>query len=219
MSTAFLGWIIEEVTGRPLAEFIDSRITSPLGMLDTAPGLAPEKHPRLVATYHRVNGEMRGEPRPEEYQPAFRGDGGLLSTADDYARFIQLMLRDGEWEGKRFLSPESVAEMVRDQLDGLVVTEQPGVQPELSHPFPMGAGRDGFGLGFQVSAEGSPAGRAAGSLSWAGIQNTHFWIDRENGVGGVMMMALLPFYDPGAIELLTSFERMVYRSLGIGPSS
>ena len=104
--------------------------------------------------------------------------------------------------------------MARDQLEGLVVVEQPGALPNLSEAFPLGAGEDGFGLGFQVSS-GSLAGRASGSLSWAGIQNTHFWIDRENGIGVVLLMALLPFYDDKAIDLLTSFERTLYDELWI----
>ncbi len=216
MSTAFLGWIIEEVTGLPLAEFIDSRIATPLGMVDTSPDLSPQNHVRLAAVYSRVDGQLRGEPRPDEYQASFRGDGGLLSTVDDYARFIQLILGGGEREGVRLVSQGSVAEMARDQLDGLVVTEQPGVLPNWSHPFPLGAGKDGFGLGFQISAEGTRGGRAPGSLSWAGIQNTHFWIDGESGLGVVLMMQLLPFYDPQAIDLLTSFEQAVYDELGIG---
>jgi len=216
MGTAFLGWIIEDVTGLPLSEFIDSRIAKPLGMVDTSPGLTPENHARLVAIYNRVDDQLQGQPRPEEYRPVFRGDGGLLSTVDDYARFIQLILADGEREGVRLVSVESIAEMARDQLDGIVVIEQPGVLPNWSHPFPMGAGKDGFGLGFQVSAAKTKGGRAAGSLSWAGIQNTHFWIDRENGLGVVLMMQLLPFYDPQAIDLLTSFERAVYDELGTG---
>ena len=216
MGTAFLGWIIEEVTGLPLSEFIDSRIANPLGMVDTSPDLTPENHVRLVAAYNRVDGQLQGQPRPEEYEASFRGDGGLLSTVDDYARFIQLILGDGERQGVRLVSGESIAEMARDQLDGIVVIEQPGVLPNWSHSFPMGAGKDGFGLGFQVSAEKTEAGRAAGSLSWAGIQNTHFWIDREKGLGVVLMMQLLPFYDPQAIDLLTSFERAVYDELEDG---
>ncbi len=76
--------------------------------------------------------------------------------------------------------------------------------------FPLGAGQDGFGLGFQVAAGDSTGGRSAGSLSWAGIANTHFWIDLESGLGVVLMLQLYPFYDDKAIDLLTTFERTLY---------
>ena len=78
-------------------------------------------------------------------------------------------------------------------------------------PFPLGAGRDGFGLGFQVTGKHSETDqRSPGSLSWAGILNTQFWIDPANGIGGILLMQYLPFYDEDAIETLKGFEALVY---------
>ncbi len=216
MSTAFLGWIIEEITGQSLPEFLDSRIIGPLGMEDTSFDLAPQNHDRLVATYRRTDDILEGEPRPNEYQPLVRGDIGLLSTASDYGRFTQLILGGGERGGVRLVSEASVAEMARNQLEGIKVIEQPSAQPNTSRAFPLGAGKDGFGLGFQVSVGESVGGRPAGSLSWAGIQNTHFWIDPANGIAVVLLLQLLPFYDEEVIHLMTSFERTLYSALSGG---
>jgi len=120
-STYFLGRIIEQVTGEPLDRFLDSRIFAPLGMADTSYELPPDKADRLVALYRRIDGHLAGEAPPDPYPPNLRGDGGLLSAAQDYARFVQLILRQGEFAGARLLSEASVAEMSRDQLGGITV--------------------------------------------------------------------------------------------------
>jgi len=212
-NTYFLGRIIEEVSGSSLPQFLESRIFAPLGMTDTSFDLAEEDVDRLVALYLRRNGGLQSLPPAQSYQPQIRGDYGLLSTANDYARFIRLILGDGETGGVRLLSSQSVAVMTRDHLEGMTVTEQPGAIPATSSAFPLGAGQDGFGLGFQVTAESTAGGRSLGSLSWAGLLNTHFWIDPDNGIGVVLLTQLLPFYDDEVIELLTTFESTLYDQL------
>lgn len=209
-STYFLGRIIEEVTGERLDNFLDSRIFGPLGMNDTSFSLAAEDVGRLAAAYRRRDGGLEGEPRPETYEPQIRGDYGLLSTADDYARFVRLILGEGEVHGTRLLSSEAVVDMTRDHLPDVTVTEQPGAIPATSNPFPLGAGHDGFGLGFQVDAVENPSPRSAGSLSWAGIRNTHFWIDPTSGLGVVLLTQIYPFYDGAVIDVLTTFEETLY---------
>lgn len=104
--------------------------------------------------------------------------------------------------------------MARDQLEGITVVEQPTALPNTASVFPLGAGKDGFGLGFRISVGESVGGRPPGSLSWAGIANTHFWIDPTNEIGVVLMLQLFPFYDDRAIELLTTFERTLYNGFG-----
>jgi CubicO group peptidase (beta-lactamase class C family) len=96
----------------------------------------------------------------------------------------------------------------------VLVELQPTANPAVSQPFPLGAGRDAFGLGFQVTgAHNDEFARSPGSLSWAGIFNTEFWIDPKRGVCAVLMMQYLPFYDPAAISTLQGFERRVYQGL------
>ncbi len=210
MSTAYLGWIIEQVAGVPLRDFYRGRIFGPLGMDNTSFSLPRERAANLAALYRRHNGELTATPRPDSIHFDGRGDGGLLSTADDYAKFMQLFLGRGTRAGVRLLGSAGVAEMTRDQLEGIAVVEQPGANPALSAAFPLGAGRDGFTLGFQVTRETGPDGRPAGTLSWAGLANTHFWIDPETGIGVVLLFQVLPFYDPQVIDALRRFERALY---------
>jgi methyl acetate hydrolase len=87
--------------------------------------------------------------------------------------------------------------------------------PSLTRPFPLGAGHDKFGLGFQIASSDPQHAmfRSPGSMSWAGIYNTEFWIDPVQHIGGVMMMQVLPFYDDSAIRTLRDFEKLVYQNL------
>jgi CubicO group peptidase (beta-lactamase class C family) len=91
---------------------------------------------------------------------------------------------------------------------------QPTANPEVSEAFPLGAGRDSYGLGFQITADpAAPLARSPGSMSWAGIFNTEFWIDPRRGIAAVLLMQYLPFYDPAAIDTLQRFEQLVYQGL------
>ena len=214
-STYFVGRIVEEVSGESLDTFLRARVFTPLGMDDTSYELPAGKTQRLVALHRRhVNG-LKGEQRPDRYQPVIRGDGGLLSTADDYARFMRMILGGGETRGVRLLKLTSVAEMTRDQLTGLgiVVSEQPAAIPEKSLPFPLGAGLDGFGLGFQIDSPENQSPRAAGSLYWAGLWNTHFWMDPENSIGVTLLTQLLPFGDERVMDLFRRLETELYEQL------
>lgn len=210
MSTAHLGWIIEGVTGMPLREFYQARIFGPLGMSTTSFSLPKTSAARLAAVYRRQNGKLHATPRPDSVHFDGRGDGGLHSTAEDYARFVQLILGNGARAGVRLLDSVWVREMTRDQLEGLAVALQPGANPALSEAFPLGAGDDGFSLGFQVTRTAGPDGRSAGSLSWAGLANTHFWIDPGSGIGVILLFQVLPFYDARVIATLRRVERAIY---------
>jgi len=105
--------------------------------------------------------------------------------------------------------------MSRNQIGAIFVSQQPAADPALTRPFPLGAGRDKFGLGFQVTAPSDDGSkyRSPGSLSWAGIYNTEFWIDPQRGIGAVLLMQYLPFYDEAAIRTLRDFEAAVYEHL------
>lgn len=210
MGTAVVGWVVEEVTGQSLAEFLQVEIFTPLEMNETSFDLSPSKMGRLVDDVRRVDGVLVSGPRPDSIVGEGRGDGGLLSTAEDYARFMQFVLGRGARGSTRLVSEETIEEMTRDQLGDFTVTEQPGAMPELSRPFPLGAGSDGFGLGFQISTAPSADRRPAGSLSWSGLANTHFWIDPETGVGVALLFQVLPFYDPAVLQVMDRFERALY---------
>ena len=214
-STRVLGTLVEEVSGQPLDEFMSERIFVPLDMGDTS-YTVPAPKARRVATVHRTTPEGLVEtPNPAEITAPVYGDGGLHSTAADYAKFIQLFLNDGRApNGMRLLSEATVALMGENHIGAVVVEQQPAARPALSEPFPLGAGRDRFGLGFQITGRHTDAfTRSPGSMAWAGIFNTEFWIDPERGIGGVLLMQYLPFYDAAAIATLQGFERRVYEGL------
>jgi CubicO group peptidase (beta-lactamase class C family) len=211
--------VLERIEGKGLDVFLQERIFGPLGMLDTSYVVPAAKHSR-VATVHRpdANGELIEEPNPAEIRSGVSGDGGLYSTAPDYAKFIRMVLNGGVTpDGTRLISERSLRIMGQNQLGDVKVSLQQEPQPNLARAFPQGAGRDGFGLGYQVTGQhDSLTRRAPGSLSWAGIYNTEFWIDPATGIGGVLLMQYLPFYDAEAIEALNGFERRVYEGLQAG---
>jgi CubicO group peptidase (beta-lactamase class C family) len=215
-STRVLGSLVEEVSGQPLDEFLSERIFVPLGMSDTFYTVPAAKTAR-VTTVHRTTPEGLVETpnTPEITSPVF-GDGGLSSTAADYGKFIQLFLNDGRApNGVRLLSEATVRLMGQNHTGSVRVELQPAAIPALSEPFPLGAGRDTYGLGFQITGEHSDLfTRSPGSMSWAGIFNTEFWIDPRRGIGGVLLMQYLPFYDAAAIATLQGFEHRVYEGLG-----
>jgi methyl acetate hydrolase len=213
MSMAVLGEAIERITGESLDLFFETRIFQPLGLNNTGFYLEREKHHRLIALFRRVNGELIGEPWPESYEPFVAGDAGLLSTGDDYIRFLQLLLNMGQVGNTRLLTNQSVNELTMNQLGSIKVQKQPGAIPEVSNSFPLGAGRDTFGLGFQLKEDEEDNTRSPGSYSWAGLFNTHFWADPQQGIAAVLLMQILPFYDDLCIQLLKDFEYRVYRNL------
>ena len=211
VGTAFVGWIVEEVSKQALPDFLRAEIFEPLGMNDTSFNLGPSEIDRLVELARRVDGVVTSGPRPDSLVGQGRGDGGLVSTADDYARFIQLILGRGELDSVRLLSEAAVEEMSRNQLEGITVIEQPGAIPNLSRPFPpTGAGQDGFSLAFQVSTEEVEDRRRPGSLSWSGLGNAHFWVDPTTGIGVVLLFQIFPFYDEAVLDVMNRFEKVLY---------
>jgi CubicO group peptidase (beta-lactamase class C family) len=187
-------------------------------MVDTSFAVPKDKQSRVVTALSHEKGQFvarQSAPIPATPTPPFRGDGGLYSTARDYGLFIRMLLNGGHLGKVRILSEKSVREMGQNQIGAIFVTQQPDALPQLTRPFPLGAGHDKFGLGFQVTADTPDAHtyRRPGSLSWAGIFNTEFWVDPRSGLGGVLMLQFLPFYDEGAIRTLREFEATTYQQL------
>jgi CubicO group peptidase (beta-lactamase class C family) len=214
MSTRLLGEVIERISGEPLDAFFEARIFRPLGMRDTGFDLKPQDCGRLVSLFQRVNGELVGEQKVELYERQVFGDYGLLATADDYIRFLQMLLNMGQFDSTRLLSTQSVNELTMNQIGSLKVQKQPGAIPDMSNSFPLGAGEDTFSLGFQLKEGDGENARSHGSYSWAGLFNTHFWADPHLGIAAVLLLQVLPFYDDRCIRLLTEFEHHIYRKLG-----
>jgi CubicO group peptidase (beta-lactamase class C family) len=211
-STAVVGQIVEKISGQSLDAFFKSRIFDPLGMHDTFFAVPADKRDRVVTTHsRRPDGSLAETPNPATLQAPPRGDGGLFSTAADYARFMQMILNRGRLGTVRLLREQTVTMMAANQIGVLTVEEQPSLSPEFLRPFPIGAGKDKFGFGFQIEQPpASPGLRSAGSLSWGGVYNTHFWIDPQRSMAAVVLMQLLPYYDPRAMAVARGFERLVY---------
>jgi methyl acetate hydrolase len=215
-STLWVGKIVETVSGKTLETYLHERVFDPLGMRDTSFNVRSEEQARVttVAT-RRPDGSLREQPAvPIPDVTEFRGDGGLFSTAVDYIRFEQMVLNDGRFNGTVVLSQKSIAAMAANQIGSLNVSALKTAMPERSSDFTfVDDGRDKWSLGFLITTRGTPGKRSAGSLSWGGIDNTYFWIDRGRGVAGVIMMQFLPFADSKALAVYDAFERGTYEIL------
>jgi methyl acetate hydrolase len=217
-STRVLGLIVQKHTGEELENYYQRRIFKPLGMNDTSWAVVAEKQSRVPRNHRRVDGKWQEQPAatlPTTPASPQRGDGGLYSTAHDYGLFIRMLLNGGKLGSARIISEKSVKLMGENHIGNVVVSMQPVGMEALTKPFPLGAGKDKFGLGFQVAADDPAAAafRSPGSLSWAGLFNTEFWIDPKAGIGGIVLMQGLPFYDDGAIRTLRDFESVLYKQI------
>ena len=212
-STDWLGRLVERVSGETLEAYFRRHIFDPLKMPDTFYNVPADKQARLAAVHRRApDGSIvkdQSHPPPTIATPI--GGGGLASTADDYARFLRMLLNGGELDGARVLSAATVELMSQNHIGTLGVPALKSAMPERSADFTFVAdGRDKWGLGFLITADHVPGKRSAGSLSWGGINNTYFWVDPTRGVAGVILMQFLPFADPKALAVYDGFERGVY---------
>jgi methyl acetate hydrolase len=213
-SVDWVGKLVEAASGLTLEEYFQRNIMHPLSMADTTFVFPEGKFDRLVTGYVRQeDGSLKPDPRALPPNPvAFNGGGGLYSTTDDYVKFMQMILRRGTGaDGRQILRPETVALMTRNQIGqltaGRLKSQRPGVSRDVDlHP----GASDRWGLGFLINEVAYPGGRSAGSLAWAGIFNTFYWIDPTRDLCAVIMMQYLPFVDPQAVALLGDFERAVY---------
>jgi methyl acetate hydrolase len=216
ISIDFAGLAVEAVSGKKLSAYMQDHLLSPLGMNDTAFKIRPDMRARL-ATIH-ARGED-GALAPIEFElpqdPEFDlGGGGLYGTAGDYARFVRMVLNRGELDGVRVLDAETVDLMCQNAIGDLRVTPMKTVMPQFSNDAEFFPGLPkGWGVTWQVNLEPAPTGRSAGSLQWAGIANSYFWIDPVRGIGGVYMTQILPFADTKSLPLFEAFETEVYRTL------
>jgi CubicO group peptidase (beta-lactamase class C family) len=215
-ATRVLGWVIEKISGQRIDAFQRTQILEPLDMRETWYAVPARKVPRVVTFHQRTKGKLIEEPNAPRQDTPVRGDGGLFSTAADYAQFVRMLLNGGSLEGVKILSPQTVKQMGRNAIGALTIQTQPDAIPGRTRPFPIGAGLDKFGLGFQITAADPKVARyrSPGSLAWGGIYNTHFWIDPKRQVGGIVLMQVLPFYDRACMRVVRGIEALVYRDLG-----
>ncbi len=204
-STDILGAVIEKASGMAFDQFLQRKILGPLGMKDTSFYLPQSKLDRLATVYSARDGKI--EPAPVEGtiqsqghyvngpRKSFSGGAGLLSTASDYARFLQMTLNGGQLDGKRILSRKSVELMTVDHLRGL--------------DFRVG---QGFGLGFSVVKDvgvyGAPS--SVGEYGWGGAYHSNYWVDPKEQLVVVYMTQLLP---AGNIDDYGKLRSLVYSAI------
>ncbi len=216
ISTDMLGVLVEVTSGQSLDHYFREHIFEPLKMPDTYFNLPDDKLARLATAYSRsADGGLTEFPAPQQNAAFLSGGGGLASTANDYIRFLRALLNDGELDGARILNAETVQLMAQNHIGDLQAAKTvTSAMPGLSNDFDFMPGSvNKFGLGFLINSDPVPGGRSAGSLTWAGLFNTYFWIDREQDVAGVLMTQILPFYDDDVVRLMGEFEVAVYSSI------
>jgi methyl acetate hydrolase len=211
------GKMVEAVSGQKLGAYMKANIFEPLGMRDTAFKMTEDMRRRL-ARIHQRGDDDRFEPLLDleiPQAPEFEmGGGGLYGTIRDYAKFVRMILNKGRADGNQLLKPETVEMMSVNQMGDCRVCALKTAMPTLSNDAEFFPGMaKTWGLSFMINPERAPTGRTAGSLGWAGLANSYFWIDPAAGLGGVYATQVLPFADKKALPLFLDFEKTVYEHL------
>ena len=210
----WVGKIVEAVSGKKLGIYLSENVFGPLGMNDTAFRITPSMRQRLARIHQRGDdGALAPIDVEIPQDPEFEmGGGGLYGTVGDYLKFVRMMLNQGRGDSEQVLKPETVELMSRNAMGDCKVTMLHTVMPTLSHDAEFFPGMPkGWGLSFMINNEQAPTGRSAGSLAWAGLANSYFWIDQTHGLGGVYATQILPFADHKPLPLFFEFEKAVYQ--------
>lgn len=213
ISIDWAGKAVEAVSGQTLAKYMHDNICSPLGMADTAFKIGAEQRGRLAKIHARTPDGLVSTDMEIPQDPEFHmGGGGLYATVGDYLKFAQMILHGGTFNGAQVLKPETVAVMSRNAMGDVVCNPMKTAVPAATNDVDFVAGMK-WGLSFLINPEPLPTGRSAGSLAWAGLANSYYWIDPKRGVAGVYATQLLPFFDAKAVQAFEGFETAVYASL------
>ena len=209
----WVGKMVEAVSGQTLGEYFANHLTGPLGMSDTAFSHTPSMLERAAGIHARTpDGDLPAIELPAVENPEFEmGGGGLHGTMRDYGRFIRMILNDGELDGIRVLKAETVASMSQNHIGDLRVKKLATVAPVFSNDAEFFPGEPkSWGLTFQINETACSTGRPAGTLMWAGLANSFYWIDKTNGIGGAYLSQILPFGDEKSLQLYLNLEKTVY---------
>lgn len=206
-NTDILGAVIEVVSGQSLADFLQQRIFDPLGMKDTHFYLPKSKADRLAVVYSLTEKGLERAPDVGTMvsqgayvngpRQSYSGGAGLLSTAEDYATFLQMMLNKGSYNGHRILSRKSVALMTQNHLGDVVFPWTPGM---------------GFGLGFSTVEEVGRRGQLGshGEFGWGGAYHSTYWVDPAEKMVVVYFTQVIPANNLNDHEKLRA---LIYQAL------
>ena len=210
----WLGQMVEAIDGRRIDAFCREEIFGPLGMAGTAFEADGMDARMSVVSIRGEDGtfaplDLAPPPQPEVY-----GMGhALYSTAPDYLRFLRMVLNGGELDGNRVLSAAAMQAMLADQMGGLTFRPMVSASP-LSGDVDLFPGQKvTHSFAFLRNEADVPGKRSAGSLGWAGVCNTHYWIDPARDVAAVIMTQSLPFVEPPMLRTYDAYERAVYAAL------
>ena len=213
----WVGKAVERVSGQKLGDYFAEHLFGSIGMKDTGFKLTPDRRARIAGMHSRSeDGALAPIPFEMPQDPEFEmGGGGLYGTAADYLAFERLFFDEGRAaSGAQVLKPETVRLMAQNAIGDLNVQLLKTAAPAYSNDAEFFPGMvKKWGLGFMISTAQVAGGRSPGSLAWAGLGNTYFWIDAAKGVAGVILMQLLPFADAKALAIFDRFEKAVYAAL------
>jgi methyl acetate hydrolase len=209
------GLVVEAVSGRTLGEYLREHVLAPLGMNDTAFVMRDDMRARKAKIHQRVDGNLvpldLELPQPPEVE---LGGAGLYGTVGDYVKFVRMILNRGAGKHGRVLREDTVALLSKNHMGALTVPSVKTANPMLSNDMPLPPDiPHQWGLIAMLNTKPLPTGRAAGSLMWAGLANSYYWIDPQAGIAGVFMTQILPFADIHAMPLFLAFEYTTYQSL------
>jgi len=209
----WLGLVVEKVDGRRIDQFCHDEIFAPLGMNATAFEVSDDLKPRLAAlSARRKDGTFGPYTLELPSKPEVYGMGhALYATAPDYMKFLRMILNRGVLDGNRILSEDGLAFMLADQMKGLAFEKMRTVMPAMTADFdPFPGTRCTHSFAFLRNEADIPGRRAAGSQTWAGVLNTHYWLDPKTGIAAVLMTQSMPFAEPRCMQVYEEFERAVY---------
>ncbi len=212
----WVGKMVESASGKTLGAYFADHLTGPLGMSDTAFVHTPSMLDRAAGVHARTpDGDLPAIDLPVVENPEFEmGGGGLHGTMGDYGKFIRMILNDGELDGTRVLNADTVASMCQNHIGDLRVQALNSIAPVFSNDAEFFPGEPkSWGLTFQINESACDTGRPAGTLMWAGLANSFFWIDKSNGIGGAYLSQILPFGDEKSLQLFLDIEKTVYQAL------
>ncbi len=208
ISTDWVGRAVEAASGLSLDEYFKRHIFGPLGMENT--GFSPGTPWAVLHDRRPDNSLVPQVPGPVRPPAFFSGGGGLYSTLNDYLKFLSIFLN----QGSRIISPASLEALSVNQVRNLRAGALPSINPAFANAGDAAQGVDArWTLGFMLFPTGGPAGRHAGSLSWAGAANTYFWIDPAFNLAAAILMQVQPSGDAGCINTLNRFEQAVYAAM------